>query len=82
MAFWGFKYGGLVFWAILLDLVGDCVDFAVACDRHKQFCKSTKLQKKEKAGKLEHLEQRSRELEAEIAVLKQKLAELSNNKIE
>nr|WP_092075155.1 hypothetical protein [Dendrosporobacter quercicolus]NSL49013.1 hypothetical protein [Dendrosporobacter quercicolus DSM 1736]SDN36895.1 hypothetical protein SAMN04488502_1235 [Dendrosporobacter quercicolus] len=76
MAFWGFKYGGLVFWAILLDLAGDCMDFAVACDRHKEACKHTIMQKKERSSKVQKLEQRSRELEAEIEVLKQQLAEL------
>ncbi len=79
MAFWGFNRDGLIFWAILLDLAGDCVDFAVTFDKCKADYKSKRKQKKEKVNRLAALEKRSQELEAEVEFLKSKLQELSSS---
>ncbi|MEG6584351.1 hypothetical protein [Dendrosporobacter sp. 1207_IL3150] len=72
-----FRRENLLFWAIMLDLACDCIDFAVAFDNQRQHRKNIEKQKKDKRDKLEELEQRSRDLESEVELLKMKLLELT-----
>lgn len=80
MGLFGFDRNGLLFWAIFLDIAADCIDFCVAFDGHRQHCKNDRRQKRDKKSKLEELEKRSSELEAEVELLKRKLLELTNDK--
>jgi len=79
MGFLNFGGSSLLFLAIIIDLAGDCIDFAIAFGNQKREQKRRKMQKLEQNNKVEQLEKRSLELEQEIAALKRELQRLTNS---